>query len=63
VEDDRLLTVPEVAEIVRANPETIRRWLREGVLAGFRPGGKRLGYRIRESEVRRFLGQEGNAAA
>jgi excisionase family DNA binding protein len=74
VEDDRLLTVTEVAAMLRANPETVRRWLREGVLAGFRPGGKRLGYRIRASEVERFLtdqegaprrpaGTEGNAAA
>jgi excisionase family DNA binding protein len=62
VEDDRLLTVNEVAEILRANPETVRRWLREGVLIGFRPGGKRLGYRVRESELRRFL-DEGKAAA
>jgi excisionase family DNA binding protein len=68
VEDDQLLTVPEVAAMLRANPETVRRWLREGILAGFRPGGKRLGYRVRASEVQRFLTQQergpaGKAAA
>ena len=62
MDDDRLLTVDEVAAILRATPETIRRWLRNKELAGFLPGGKRLGWRIRESEVRRFLA-EGKAAA
>ena len=47
-----------------AQPETVRRWLRAGVLRGFQPGGKRLGYRVRESELRRFIAErEGNAAA
>jgi excisionase family DNA binding protein len=64
VDEDRLLTVPEVAELLRAQPETVRRWLRSGALVGFQPGGKRLGYRVRESELRRFLEErEGNAAA
>jgi excisionase family DNA binding protein len=53
--DDPLLTVEEVAQIVRAHPETVRRWLREGQLRGVQPGSKRLGYRIRRSEVERFL--------
>jgi excisionase family DNA binding protein len=64
LDDDRLLTVPDVARILGAQPETVRRWLRAGALRGFRPGGKRLGYRIRESEIRRFLAErEGKAAA
>jgi excisionase family DNA binding protein len=54
-ENDRLLTVTEVATMVRATPDTVRRWLRQGRLKGILPGGDRMGYRIRESEVRRFL--------
>jgi excisionase family DNA binding protein len=52
--EDRLLTVPEVAEQMRASEETVRRWLRSGRLHGFQPGGTRLGWRIAESEVQRF---------
>ncbi len=56
MDDERFLTVPEVAEGLRMNPETIRVWLRDGRLRGVRPGGKRAGWRIPESEVRRILG-------
>ena len=55
MEDDRLLTVKEVAERLRANPQTVRRWLREGRLKGVMPGGEKLGYRIPASEVARLL--------
>jgi excisionase family DNA binding protein len=64
MDNDPLLTVSKVARILGAQPETIRRWLRDGRLRGFSPGGKRLGYRVRESELRRFLAErEGKAAA
>jgi len=53
--DQRLLTVREVAERLRSSPETVRRWLRQGKLGGFRPGGTKLGYRVPESELQRFL--------
>ena len=55
MDEDRLLTVHEVAARLRLNPETVRRWLREGKLRGFLLGGDRGGYRIAESELRRFL--------
>jgi excisionase family DNA binding protein len=61
---DRVLTVPEVAERLRINEETVRRWLRTGKLQGVRLGGTRAGYRIAESEVERLLRPEpGKAAA
>jgi excisionase family DNA binding protein len=67
VAEDRMLTVPEAAEMLRANPYTIRRWLREGRIKGVMPGGMKLGYRIPESEVRRLLehggGESKKAAA
>jgi excisionase family DNA binding protein len=53
----RLLTVREVAEQIRSSPETVRRWLRQGKLHGFRPGGTKLGYRVPESELQRFLAE------
>ena len=53
--NERLLTVREVAEQLRSSPETVRRWLRQGKLRGFRPGGTKLGYRVSESELQRFL--------
>jgi excisionase family DNA binding protein len=51
----RLLTVPEVAERLRASEYTVREWLRRGRLRGSRLGGTRLGWRIPEAEVERFL--------
>ncbi|MGI8553464.1 MAG: helix-turn-helix domain-containing protein [Dehalococcoidia bacterium] len=60
---DELLTVAQVAERLHAHPETVRRWLSQGRLHGVMPGGKRLGWRIAESELRRFLAQaEGTEA-
>ncbi len=49
------MTVQEVAERLRLHPESVRRWLREGRLKGGRMGGRRLGYRIPESEVERIV--------
>ena len=53
--EQRLLTVREVAERLRSSPETVRRWLRQGKLRGFRPGGTTLGDRVPESELQRFI--------
>ena len=53
--DETLLTVQEVAERLRVNPETVRRWLRQRRLRGALLGGDRAGYRIPESELERFL--------
>jgi excisionase family DNA binding protein len=61
--EQRLLTVREVAERLRSSPETVRRWLRQGKLRGFRPGGTKLGYRVPESELQRFLRVAGEAKA
>ena len=50
-----LLTVPEVAERIRVSPELVRRWLRQGRLRGVRLGGTRLGWRILDADLERFL--------
>jgi excisionase family DNA binding protein len=43
-----MLTVPEAARLVQRNPETIRRWIREGKLAFTRVGTQ---YLIQESDL------------
>ena len=53
--DDRLLTVHEVAARLGAHIETVRRWIRSGDLPAMRPGGRRLGYRVAESDLEQFL--------
>lgn len=52
---DRLLTVQEVADRLRVNRETVRRWLRSGQLRGIKLGGDRAGFRIGEEVLREFL--------
>jgi excisionase family DNA binding protein len=37
-----MLTVPEAARLLRRNPETIRRWIREGKLRSRRVGMQHL---------------------
>ncbi len=55
MEPSQVLTVYEAAARLRVGEETIRNWLRSGRLAGTRPGGKRAGWRIPETEVERLL--------
>jgi excisionase family DNA binding protein len=58
MDDERVLTVPEVAAKLRVREDAVRRWLREGRLKGFRPGGTKTGWRIRASEVERMMEPE-----
>ena len=61
--EDRLLTTEQVAERLQVSTQTIQRWLRSETLRGVRLPGK-AGYRVRESELQRFLAErEGKAAA
>jgi excisionase family DNA binding protein len=62
--DDQLMTVAEVAGMLRLNEQTIRRWLREGRLPGIYLGSRTAGWRVRRSDVETFLrGQRGEGAA
>jgi excisionase family DNA binding protein len=53
--EERLLTVKEFSERMNVDEETVRRWIRNGRLHGYRPGGARASYRIPASEVERLL--------
>jgi excisionase family DNA binding protein len=44
-----LLTVEEVAERFRVNPQTVRRWIRRGLLPAAKVGGKE--WRLRAEDV------------
>ncbi len=57
---ERLLSVPEIAEAMKVNHETVRRWLRTGELKGIQLGSK-AGWRIRESDFQAFLRARENA--
>lgn len=54
---DTFLTVDEVAQRLRVNPETIRRWLRSGRLAGVNLSDK-AGWRISEAALAKFLDEQ-----
>ncbi len=51
--NDELLTVQEVAERLRVNEATVRRWIKDGALDAIRlpHKGKREIYRIRRSTL------------
>jgi excisionase family DNA binding protein len=54
MEYERMLTVKEVAERLRVHVGTVRHWLEKKELSGIKLGGQ-AGWRVRESELERFL--------
>jgi excisionase family DNA binding protein len=60
VPNGELLTVQQVAARLKMNPETVRRWLREGKLRGYLLGGDRGGYRVAEQDLEAFIHSRGN---
>ena len=51
---DRILKVSEVAEILHAHPNTIRRWSEQGKIGAYRIGA-RGDRRFRESDIARLV--------
>ena len=43
--DEQLLTVAEVAELLRVAPSTVRRWIRDGDVSAHQVGKRRIGVR------------------
>lgn len=61
---ERFLTVREIADRMRVTEFTVRNWLRSGKLQGYRPGGTKAGWRVKESDLERFIeGGRGEPAA
>lgn len=53
---ERLLTVQEVADLIHANPQTVKAWLRAKRLRGLQLGeGRNSPWRIRESALQEFI--------
>ncbi len=59
-----LLTVSEVAEILRVDDTTVRRWVKQGVLeAVVLPHlNERQAYRIKRATLDKLLGENGNGS-
>ena len=52
LEEDRLLTIKEVAEYLRVDPKTVRRLIEDGELAAHKIGRQ---WRISESDLKKYL--------
>lgn len=50
--DDKMLTVQQVADRIQVNPETVRNWIRNGELDALDIGGE---YRIAPSDLEDFI--------
>jgi excisionase family DNA binding protein len=54
-EEIELLTVNEIALKLKCTPTTVLRWIRDKRLPATKPGGDRLGYRVRADDLERFI--------
>ena len=55
--DEQLFTVQQIAERLQVHENTVLNWLKRGDLRGIKLGGTKAGWRIRASEVERFLSE------
>jgi len=55
MDQEEWLTVQEIADHLRVDESTVRRWIKIGDLRAFNVGGRRGGYRIRRSDFDRFV--------
>ncbi len=58
--DSDLLTVSEVAKILRVDTTTVRRWVKQGAIEGvvLPHTGVRQGYRIKRGTLKNVLGTD-----
>jgi excisionase family DNA binding protein len=54
MDEVKWLTVSDIAETLSVDVETVRRWLRRKQLRGAFLG-RRAGYRVRETDLNKFL--------
>ena len=50
------MTVNEIAQILKLNPQTVRNWIDDGQLAAVRVGARRV--RVQRSALETFIGVE-----
>src|SRR5215207_4717713 len=50
--EEQFLSLEDVASRLQVSDQTVRRWVKSGKLAAYKPG---LEYRIRESDLAEFL--------
>ena len=58
--DERMLTVREITQRLGVHENTVLRWLQKGELRGYRFGGRRSGWKVRESDLLRFVESRAN---
>lgn len=56
--DDELLTLPQIAQMLRVNPSTVRLWVREQRLAAHKAGGRK--WLVRRGDLERMLEEQPN---
>ena len=54
MEEERWYTVAEIVAMLKVHQQTVRRWLRDGLLRGYNFGGK-SGYRVRARDLEAFI--------
>ena len=57
---ERLLTVKDITERLGVHENTVLAWLKRAELKGYRLGGTRAGWRVRESDLEHFLERRAN---
>lgn len=56
-EETEWLTVADVAARLKITPTTVLRWIRDRRLPATKPGGDRMGYRIRADDLERLIAE------
>ena len=51
----KYLTVEQVADLLSVTPELVRMWIHDGRVRATMLGGRKLGWRIAESEIERLV--------
>jgi excisionase family DNA binding protein len=62
VKKQRYYSSPEVAGLLSMTPQVVNRWLRDGLLTGYKLGtpGSKSSWRIREDDLNDFLARHRN---
>ncbi len=58
--EERMLTVREITARLGVHENTVLRWLGRGELRGYRLGGRKSGWKVRESDLERFIESRAN---